>query len=148
MEPKWNPKHVVTRTDLWTLHMLEIRGDRETYNIMRLNFCVFLTKDGSLEENSNGYQAHLICINWDVVHDQLSGFKPLLILRRAAIYITILGYTLFLYGLTFFYISFHSFFLRNWKQREIEGNLKVISNQYESCSISLYSPFFPFFFCK
>lgn len=53
-----------------------------------------------------------------------------LILRSAAIYITIFGYTLFSYGLTFSYISFHSFFWRNWKQREIEGNLKVIWGEF------------------
>ena len=55
------------------------------------------------------------------------------------LFFTIFGYTLFLYELTFCYISFHSFFLRNWKQREIEGNLKIISNQYLSLAVSHYA---------
>lgn len=98
--------------------------------------CVFLTKDNLWKKTV--YQAHLICVNWDVVNYQLSGFKPLFNFKKSSNIVTIFGYTLFLYGLTFCYISFHSFFLRNWKQREIEGNL-IISNQYLSLAVSHYA---------
>lgn len=110
---------------------------------------MFLTKDRSLEENSNVYQAHLICINWDVVNYQLSGYDPYLVLRRAAIYITILGYTLFLYGLTFFYISLHSFFF--W-ETENKGKLRVNWRLFPTSiwvlQYLIIQPFLPIIFCK
>lgn len=119
--------------------MLEIRRDKHT--ILLVLICVFLTKDKTLEENM--YTKH----TWSVSTEMLSitnkvVLNPYLILRRAALYVTIFGYTLFLYGLTFCYISFHSFFLRNWKQREIEGE-DYFQPVSESCSLLLCSPFFP-----
>lgn len=152
MEPKWNPKATGTKADLVMRHISEV-CKTDTHSLLTAVF-VFLTKDSSLEENINVHQTHLICINQNIVNYQWSGLRPL-ILRRAAIYITIFGYTLFLYGLTFCYISFHSL-LGNWEQRAAEGDPRALAQgdcqpRSESRSISSWSPFFPllvYIFCK
>lgn len=74
-------------------------------------------------------------------------WNPYLILRRAAIYITIFGYTLFLYGLTFCYISLHSFF---W-ETENKGALGVIWGDLSlavSCYAALSSHYYFYFFAN
>lgn len=63
--------------------------------------------------------------------------NPYLILRRAAIYTTIFGYTLFLYGLTFCYVLFVLFETEN--KGKVRDNLKVISNQFLNLAVSHYA---------
>lgn len=125
---------------------------RQTYSIVSFNcvcLCVFLTKEISLEEN-NGYQAHLICINWDVVNDQLSGLKPLFNFKKSSN----IHYNIWVHFI-FVWVNILLYFIRSFWETEnkgkLRGNLKAISNQFLSLAVSHYaalSSHYYYFFCK
>lgn len=108
---------------------------------------MFLTKDISLEENVNVYQAHLICINWDAVNYQLSGFQPLLNFKKSSnIHYNIWVHFIFIWvNILLYFISFVLF----W-ETENKEKLKVIWRLFPTniwvLQYFIMQPFLPIIF--
>lgn len=86
------------------------------------------------------YTKHTLFVSTEMLSSyQLSGFKPLVIFKKSSnIHYNIWVHFIFIWvNILLYFISFVLFW--ETENRKIEGNLKVISNQYLSLAIFHYA---------